>query len=158
MVRIADPADAAAIALRIVSSALPGAGDPPVRVGIHCGPAVECDGDFFGAAVNVAARVASLAEPGEVLVTAEVASAARGYGLTLDERGEHALRNVARPVCLHAVREPPQLQLQPARTERTQPRAERAGPWAAWDCRLRRAWRAPSWTLRASRELVHVRP
>ncbi len=105
MVRIADPAEAAAAGVRIVSRALAGGGDPPVRVGIHCGPAVECDGDFYGAAVNLAARVASLAGPGEVLVTAGVAIAARGRGLRLDELGEHTLRNVARPVLLHAVRE-----------------------------------------------------
>lgn len=105
MVRIADPAEAAAAGLRIVLRALPRAGDPPVRVGIHCGPAVEWDGDFFGAAVNLAARVASLAGPGEVLVTTDVAIAARRHGLTLDELGERTLRNVARPVLLHAVRE-----------------------------------------------------
>ncbi len=103
MVRIADPAEAAAAGLRIVSRALPGPADPQICVGIHCGPAVECDGDFFGAAVNVAARVASLAGPGEVLVTADVARAALGRGLQLDELGERTLRNVARPVSLHAV-------------------------------------------------------
>ena len=37
MVRIADPAEAATAGLRIVLRALPGAGDPPVRVGIACG-------------------------------------------------------------------------------------------------------------------------
>jgi class 3 adenylate cyclase len=103
MVRIADPAEAAEAGLRIVSQALPGAGDPAVRVGIHCGPAAECDGDFFGAAVNVAARVASLAGPGEVLVTALVAAPARRHGLHACELGEHTLRNVAQPVLLHAI-------------------------------------------------------
>jgi adenylate cyclase len=104
MVRIAEPAEAAIAGLRIVSRALPGAGDPPVRVGIHYGPAVEWDGDYFGAAVNLAARVASLAGPGEILVTADVAVAARRHGLQIEELGERILRNVARPVRLHAVR------------------------------------------------------
>jgi adenylate cyclase len=103
MVRLADPAEAAAVGLRIVDRALPGAGDPPLRVGVHCGAAVECDGDFFGRAVNVAARVAALAQPGEVLVTDDVAMAARGRGMQLDERGAHALRNVSHAVALHAV-------------------------------------------------------
>jgi class 3 adenylate cyclase len=84
MVRIADPAEAAEAGLRIVSRALPGAGDPAVRVGIHYGPAAECDGDFFGAAVNVAAP-------------------ARRHGLHACELGEHTLRNVAQPVLLHAI-------------------------------------------------------
>jgi adenylate cyclase len=105
MVRIADPVEAAAAGLRIVSRALPGAGDPPVRVGIHWGPAVEWAGDFFGAAVNLAARVASLARPGEVIVTATVAVVARRHGLQVDELGERTLRNVARPVLVHAVRD-----------------------------------------------------
>ena len=103
MARIADPADAAAAGLRIVARALPGPGDPEMRVGIHCGPAVECMGDFFGTAVNVAARVAALAVPGEVLVTEAVAEPARDTGLVLEDRGERALRNVAAPVRLAAV-------------------------------------------------------
>lgn len=102
MVRIADPAEAAAAGLRIVSRALPDAGDPAVRVGIHCGQAVEWGGDFFGAAVNLAARVAALAEPGTVLVSEQVAVAARCHGLQL---GERSLRNIARPVALYAVRD-----------------------------------------------------
>jgi adenylate cyclase len=103
MARIADPADAAAAGLRIVARSLPGAGDPDVRVGVHCGPAVECMGDFFGTAVNVAARVAALSAPGEVLATEPVAQAARRRGLALEDRGERALRNVADPIRLAAV-------------------------------------------------------
>ena len=105
MVRIADPAEAAAAGLRIVSRALPGAADPPVRVGVHCGPAIEWYGDFFGAAVNVAARVASVAGPGEVLVTDDVAGSARKCGLQVQALGAHTLRNISTPVPLHAVRD-----------------------------------------------------
>jgi adenylate cyclase len=105
MVRIAEPGEAAAVGLRIVARALSAPGDPPVRVGVHCGTAVECDGDFFGAAVNVAARVAALAGPGDVLVTGDVARAARGHGLQISFVGERSLRNVASPVAVHAVQE-----------------------------------------------------
>jgi len=107
MVRVADAAEATAAGLRIVSRALPAAADPPIRVGIHCGPAIESDGDFIGAAVNLAARVAAQAAPGEVLITANVAAAARRRGMRLDERGERRLRNVARPVLLYAARVEP---------------------------------------------------
>jgi class 3 adenylate cyclase len=107
MARVGDPAEAAAAGLRIVSRALHAAGDPSIRVGIHCGPAIESGGDFIGAAVNLTARVASLAGPGEVLVTEDVAVAARRHGLWLDELGECRLRNVASPVLLYAVRERP---------------------------------------------------
>ena len=112
MVRIADPADAAAAGVRIAAHALPSPADPPVRVGVHYGPAVECDGDFFGTAVNVAARVAALAGPGQVLVTDALAIAAgeralRRRALALETVGERVLRNVTLPVLLHgaAVRE-----------------------------------------------------
>jgi adenylate cyclase len=104
MVRVADPAEAVEAGLRVVASAL-GAEDPPVRVGIHYGPAVECDGDFFGSAVNVAARVASMAGPGEVLVTEAVAREVDAAGPALEALGERRLRNVADPVLLHAARD-----------------------------------------------------
>ncbi len=106
MVRIADPAEAAAAGLRIVGRALPGPLDPPVRVGIACGSAVERDGDFFGATVNLAARVAALAGAGEVLVSDEVARIARTRmrSVELEQRGPKWLRNISQPVLVHAVR------------------------------------------------------
>jgi adenylate cyclase len=102
MVRLDDPAQAAATAARIARSAL-GAADPPVRVGVHTGTAVERDGDFYGAAVNIAARVVAFAEPGEALVTSEVAAAARALGLSTIDRGERRLRNVLLPIPLEGV-------------------------------------------------------
>jgi adenylate cyclase len=106
MVRIADPAEAAAAGLRILERALPGPLDPPVRVGIACGSAVERDGDFFGATVNLAARVAALAGAGEVLVSDQVAQIARTRmrSVELEQRGAKWLRNISQPVVLHAVR------------------------------------------------------
>jgi adenylate cyclase len=146
MVRIADPAEAAVAGARIVSRALPRANDPQVRVGIHHGPAVECDGDFFGAAVNVAARVAALAGPGEVLLTDALVLAAREHGLrkrgiALEPLGERTLRNVAGPVVLHAARERPQ-----------PPRARRA---AHADGTTRARLRTP-WPIVAGAELVNA--
>ena len=44
-----------------------------VRVGLHHGIAVEREGDYFGATVNLAARVSSLAAGGEVLMTGQTA-------------------------------------------------------------------------------------
>ena len=41
----------------------------PVRVGVHTGPAVRQGCDWFGSAVNVAARLATQAEPNEALVS-----------------------------------------------------------------------------------------
>lgn len=46
-----------------------------VRIGLHVGQAIERDGDFFGRNVALAARVAGLAQGGEVLVSEELGAA-----------------------------------------------------------------------------------
>ena len=52
------------------------AGTLAVRVGAHTGSAVQRDGDWFGAAVNLAARAAATAQRGEILMTEATRSAA----------------------------------------------------------------------------------
>jgi adenylate cyclase len=46
-----------------------------VRIGLHTGTAIERDGDFFGRNVAMAARVAAMADGGEILVTDEIVDA-----------------------------------------------------------------------------------
>ena len=46
-----------------------------VRIGLHTGTAIEREGDYFGRNVAMAARVAALADGGEIMVTAEIADA-----------------------------------------------------------------------------------
>jgi adenylate cyclase len=46
-----------------------------VRIGLHTGTAIEREGDYFGRNVAMAARVASMADGGEILVTGEIAAA-----------------------------------------------------------------------------------
>src|SRR5256885_1605918 len=53
MVRIPSSAQAVLLGLRIAHDILPGHGAPAVRVGLHHGPAIERDGDYIGAAVNL---------------------------------------------------------------------------------------------------------
>ena len=74
---------------------------PPARVGIHAGPVVFQEGDYFGRTVNVAARIADYARPGEVLVSQEVVDAASGAQLRFDEVGPVDLKGVAGAVSLH---------------------------------------------------------
>jgi len=74
------------------------------RAGAHHGRAVPVDGDYYGAAVNLAARVAAEARPGELLVTAAVAAAARDAGAVVTHVGAPELRNVSDPVDIYAVR------------------------------------------------------
>ena len=65
-----------------------------VRAGLHTGEVEECDGDVAGIAVHIAARVAALAGPGEVLVSGAVPPLVTGSGIEFTPRGEHTLRGV----------------------------------------------------------------
>ena len=103
MLRIPDPADAIVLGLRISDEMMRDHGIPAVRVGLHHGPAVERDGDYFGAAVNLAARVSALASGGEVLVSGHTAALAPNLpGVFYESRGRQQLRNVAEPVEIFA--------------------------------------------------------
>ena len=74
------------------------------RAGAHHGRAVEIDGDYYGAAVNLASRVAGCAQPGQLLVTSDVAFAAQELGAVITHLGQPELRNVSDPVDLWEVR------------------------------------------------------
>ena len=74
---VGDDAEAALRAAKALIARFDGSdGCPPAHVGAHAGEVVEQDGDVFGGTVNLAAHLASAAEPGEVLVTSELASMA----------------------------------------------------------------------------------
>jgi adenylate cyclase len=64
---------------------------PLPRIGLHAGSALYRDGDYYGRAVNLAARVGARATGGEVLVTREVKEAA-GRHLTFAPIGEVKLK------------------------------------------------------------------
>lgn len=103
MIRATEPAKAVALGLELVNTVGGQHGFPVIRVGMHTGPAVEREGDWFGAAVNLAARVSGAASGGEVLLTAETREAAGEIrGVELREHGRQSLRNVAEPVHLFA--------------------------------------------------------
>ena len=74
------------------------------RAGAHHGPAISRDGDYLGATVNLAARVAGHAGGGQVLVTSAVARAARTNGLEVAKLGPRRMHNVAAPVGLFEIR------------------------------------------------------
>jgi adenylate cyclase len=103
MLRVPEPAAAIELGLRITHELLQGHRAPAVRVGLHHGPAIERDGDYFGAAVNLAARVSAEANGGEVLVTGQTAALAPDLpGVYYESRGRRELRNVREPVELFA--------------------------------------------------------
>jgi adenylate cyclase len=74
---------------------------PPARVGIHAGPVIFQEGDYFGRTVNIAARIAEYARPGEVLVTQEVVEVSAGAPVTFAEIGPVELKGVSDTLRLH---------------------------------------------------------
>ena len=79
-------------------------GLPPAHVGIHAGPMVFQDGDYFGRTVNLAARIAEYARPGEVLVSQEVVDAADQTPVRFTEIGPVELKGVPGTLRLHTAR------------------------------------------------------
>jgi class 3 adenylate cyclase/pimeloyl-ACP methyl ester carboxylesterase len=69
-----------------------------VRVGINAGEPIAEDDDLFGTAVIAAARVAALAEGGEILVANVVRELVAGKGFLFNDRGEQPLRGLEDPV------------------------------------------------------------
>jgi adenylate cyclase len=69
------------------------------RVGINVGDVIVDEDDIFGDGVNVAARIETLAEPGEICVSATVREHV-GEKLPIGyvDLGEYAVKNIARPV------------------------------------------------------------
>jgi adenylate cyclase len=79
----------------------PQAGLPPAHVGLHAGPVVFQDGDYFGRTVNLAARIAGHAGPGQVLVSDQVVAECPAGPVGFEPIGPVALKGVADPVPLH---------------------------------------------------------
>jgi len=82
------------------------AGLPPAHVGLHAGPVIFQEGDYYGATVNIASRIAEYARPGEVLVSQEVVDAAGGADVAFRDIGPVELKGVTGAVRLHAASRP----------------------------------------------------
>jgi adenylate cyclase len=95
-----DPGQGVLAALQMVEGVAM-EGLPPARVGIHAGPVVFQEGDYFGRTVNIAARIADYARPGEVVVSQEVVDAAEGTLARFTEIGPVELKGVSGALTLH---------------------------------------------------------
>ncbi len=74
------------------------------RIGVNVGDIIFENGDIYGDGVNVAARVESIAKPGGVAVSAVVRDqVGNRLDLTFEDMGEHALKNIERPVRVYSV-------------------------------------------------------
>jgi class 3 adenylate cyclase len=103
-----DPVGGALAALEMVDGIV-AAGLPPAHVGIHAGPVVIQEGDYYGQTVNMAARIAEYARPGEVLASHSVvdvaeAGAPGSAGLAFSPIGRVELKGVAEAVELYVAR------------------------------------------------------
>jgi len=75
-----------------------------VRVGIHLGEIVESDGDVHGDGVNIASRIQSAVEAGEIGISKVVYENVKNkQGLQVHEIGERTLKNVTNPIILYTV-------------------------------------------------------
>ncbi len=101
MFHFPNPGPGVAAALEMVSGVI-NAGLPPAHVGLHAGPVIFQEGDYYGQTVNVAARIAAYARPGEVIVSQEVVEASAGTPVAFREIGPVDLSGVAGPMHLHS--------------------------------------------------------
>jgi adenylate cyclase len=89
-----DPGPGVRAALEMVDG-LAGAGLPPAHVGLHAGSVLYQAGDYFGQTVNISARIADYARPGEVLVSQAVADVSHESGIAFADIGLVELKGVS---------------------------------------------------------------
>jgi class 3 adenylate cyclase len=80
-------------------------GEVRVRIGLNAGEPIQEDGDYFGSAVQLAARVCDRAEPGQVLVSNVVKELCSGKLFQFEDQGEATLKGFPEPVRLFVVAE-----------------------------------------------------
>ena len=86
--------------VRELMGSLTAAGLPPAHAGIAAGSMVVRDGDVYGHTVNLAARIASHAGAGELLVAADGVDEPTADPLELEDAGSTILKGIADPVRL----------------------------------------------------------
>jgi adenylate cyclase len=97
-----EPAAAVLTALDLVEQT-PATVDVRARVGVNAGRVIFREGDYFGRTVNVAARIADYARPGEVLVSDEVKERWSGDGVKFEAIGPVTLKGLKDEITLYAV-------------------------------------------------------
>jgi adenylate cyclase len=93
------------VAALAMTEAMAASGLPPAHVGLHAGPLIYQDGDFYGQTVNVTSRIADYARPGEVLVSQAVVDATEGVPVVFSEVGMVELKGVSEAVRLYVARQ-----------------------------------------------------
>ena len=74
------------------------------RIGINVGDVIVEDGDIHGDSVNIAARLESLAEPGDIYLSGDAYRQVRGkIEVEFEDLGEQQFKNVAEPIRVYAI-------------------------------------------------------
>jgi adenylate cyclase len=103
MLRSSDAAETVRLGLDLLADCAEDPSLPPLHIGMHTGPAVERAGDWWGATVNIAARVAAAAEAGQLLVTkATTLAAGEMRSARLASIGRLRLKNINAPITVYA--------------------------------------------------------
>jgi len=96
-----------ATALQVLGRLLPACRSEPriplTRTGLNHGPVLRRSNDLFGSTVNIAARIAALASPGQLLATQPVADIATATGIVARDIGKVALRSIVERVPLYSI-------------------------------------------------------
>jgi adenylate cyclase len=101
MFHFPEPGQAVRCGLELVDR-IPRVGLPQARVGLHSGPVVFQDGDYFGGTVNIAARITDYARPGEVLVSDQVVADADPLeAVRFAPVGPVSLKGLSAPITLY---------------------------------------------------------
>jgi class 3 adenylate cyclase/YHS domain-containing protein len=71
----------------------------PLHAGIHYGPIVKKDGDYFGSTINTASRITSVAQKGQIVCSAEFLNQLpKGHPYIVSPKGMHTFKNLLKPV------------------------------------------------------------
>jgi adenylate cyclase len=100
MFHFREPGEGVIAALEMLDS-VAREGLPPAHVGLHAGPVLFQEGDYFGRTVNGAARVADHARQGQVLVSQEVVEAADLPGVEFELLGPVVLKGLLERLVLY---------------------------------------------------------
>ncbi len=77
-----------------------------MRVGLNAGEPIEDEGDLFGETVILAARIAAIAQGGEILASMAVRELCAGKGFLFGDMGEQVMRGFEDPVRVFEIKRP----------------------------------------------------
>ena len=103
MLLFPDPESALLVMGRLIPACRATPEIPLTRVSLHHGAVLERRGDYFGATVNTASRISSLAAPGQLLATQRIADVAAATGISVAPLGEVSLRSVSGRLPLYSI-------------------------------------------------------